>query len=118
MGVGPGAPLSSQCSVLWPLGSHGSRVVDWLMSLVLSTLGLSGDGTQPSRAPLSDATSLKLELREILLFFFFFLFCFGVEIKCDLNSPQSQGRGPLRKISLSALSAVPSCLALVAWAPP
>lgn len=72
MGVGPGAPLSSQCSVLWPLGSHGSRVVDWLMSLVLSTLGLSGDGTQPSRAPLSDATSLKLELREILLFFFFF----------------------------------------------
>lgn len=76
-------------------------MVDWLLSLVLSTLGLSGDGTQPSRAPLSDATTLKLELREILLSLFFFLFCFGVEIKCDLNSPQSQGRGPLRKISLS-----------------
>lgn len=85
MGVGPGAPLSSQCSVLWPLGSHGSRVVDWLMSLVLSTLGLSGDGTQPSRAPLSDATSLKLELREILLFFFFFS-CFVLELKLSVIS--------------------------------
>lgn len=84
MGVGPGAPLSSQCSVLWPLGSHGSRVVDWLMSLVLSTLGLSGDGTQPSRAPLSDATSLKLELREILLFFFFS--CFVLELKLSVIS--------------------------------
>lgn len=85
MGVGPGAPLSSQCSVLWPPGSHGSRVVDWLMSLVLSTLGLSGDGTQPSRAPLSDATSLKLELREILLFFFFFS-CFVLELKLSVIS--------------------------------
>jgi hypothetical protein len=84
VGVGPGAPLSSQCSVLWPPGSHGSRVVDWLMSLVLSTLGLSGDGTQPSRAPLSDATSLKLELREILLFFFFS--CFVLELKLSVIS--------------------------------
>lgn len=84
MGVGPGAPLSSQCSVLWPPGSHGSRVVDWLMSLVLSTLGLSGDGTQPSRAPLSDVTSLKLELREILLFFFFS--CFVLELKLSVIS--------------------------------
>jgi hypothetical protein len=54
------------------------------MSLVLSTLGLSGDGTQPSRAPLSDATSLKLELREILLFFFFS--CFVLELKLSVIS--------------------------------
>lgn len=68
--VGPGAPRTVLCSGL--AGSHGSWAVDWLMSFVLRTLGLSGDGTQPAGAPLSDATSLKLEPREILLSFFFF----------------------------------------------
>lgn len=81
-----------------------------MTSFVLSTLGLSGDGdgTQPSRAPLSDATSLKLELREILLSFFFFF-----ELKLSVISTQSQGRGPVRKISLSAF--LPASLWL--WLP-
>lgn len=66
------------------------------MSFVLSTLGLSGDGTQPSRAPLSDATSLKLEPREILLSFFFFFF---FELELSVISTQSQGRGWERTLS-------------------
>lgn len=89
------SPAQEFCA-LASLGSHGSWAVDWLISFVLSTLGLSGDGTQPSRAPLSDATSLKLERREILLSFFFF------ELELSVISTQSQGRGPLRKINLSA----------------
>lgn len=90
------SPAQEFCA-LASLGSHGSWAVDWLMSFVLSTLGLSRDGTQPSRAPLSDATSLKLEPREILLSFFFFF-----ELELSVISTQSQGRGPLRKINLSA----------------
>lgn len=55
------------------------------MSLVLSILGLSGDRTQPSRALLLDATSLKLELREILLSSIFILF---LELKLSVISTQ------------------------------
>lgn len=92
--VGPGAPCHRVlCSGLarepWELGG-------WLVDVRCSQHpGPQRGWGSTLRAPPSDATSLKLEPREILLSFFFFF-----ELELSVISTQSQGRGPLRKINL------------------